>query len=182
MEASDISVVHFSPGRIRLRIPKLRGDESAAEALSRKLARIATVMHVHINTATASVLVLYDPEAPKASSALSSIAKTVGLPSDGLADHEVEKRLETAARGATQSGPSPMSNLVKSFASILNRGVGKCTLGTMDLRFLVPAFLVGMGVHSALRSRPLPLPAWYNYFWFAFGIFRAYNQRDEKQD
>lgn len=181
MVCSEPEIIHFTPGRIRIKVPSLRGDDAMAEALARKLGRIATVLHTSINTATTSVLVLYDPEAQKSEAAPAAIGKAIGLPVDALPG---DPRAWRAKRreSDTRQGPSTMGRLVGDFARSANRSASKLTLGTMDLGFLVPAVLVGMGVQSALRTRPLPLPAWYNHLWFAFGIFRAYNQRHEKQE
>jgi hypothetical protein len=52
----------------------------------------------------------------------------------------------------------------------------RTTTGGLDLRILVPAMMVLMGVKTLVTDGKRT-PAWYNYFWFAFGTFCTLNRR-----
>jgi hypothetical protein len=51
----------------------------------------------------------------------------------------------------------------------------RTTTGGPDLRILVPAILVLLGVKKLVTDGKNS-PTWYNYFWFAFGTFCTLNR------
>jgi hypothetical protein len=57
----DYTIVHSVPGRIRLRVERLRGDRLYAKRLETLLREVAQVNHVRINTTAASLVIQYDP-------------------------------------------------------------------------------------------------------------------------
>jgi copper chaperone CopZ len=54
--------LHNVPGRLRVKIPQVKGDEARAEAVRRMLLTIEGVSDVRVNTVTGSILVEYDPD------------------------------------------------------------------------------------------------------------------------
>jgi hypothetical protein len=58
----DYTIVHSTPGRLRLRIPRLLSDASYAKRLEKLLKAEARVRGVRLNQAAASIVVLYDGE------------------------------------------------------------------------------------------------------------------------
>ena len=58
---TDASVVSDVPGRLRVRVPNLRGEPDATRQLERRLASLAGVARAQVNAATGSVLIEYDP-------------------------------------------------------------------------------------------------------------------------
>ncbi|MBV9387912.1 MAG: hypothetical protein JOZ78_15925 [Chroococcidiopsidaceae cyanobacterium CP_BM_ER_R8_30] len=63
---TEMEVVHEIKGRVRLRIPQLRQDESYAEALRSRLQSLASVKTVKINSAAASITLNYSLAVPEA--------------------------------------------------------------------------------------------------------------------
>jgi hypothetical protein len=58
--ATDVEVVHVSPGRIRLLYPSGKGDAQALEALASRIRAIPGVTGTRTRTVTGSVLVLHE--------------------------------------------------------------------------------------------------------------------------
>ncbi|WP_072620987.1 HMA2 domain-containing protein [Spirulina major] len=58
--SNDYVIVHAVPGRIRLRIPRLRGDRLYAKQVQTLLTADARVKQVRINRAAASLVIQYD--------------------------------------------------------------------------------------------------------------------------
>jgi hypothetical protein len=57
---NDYVIVHAVPGRIRLRIPRLRGDRLYAKQVQTLLTADARVKQVRVNRAAASLVIQYD--------------------------------------------------------------------------------------------------------------------------
>ncbi|WP_416668628.1 HMA2 domain-containing protein [Egbenema bharatensis] len=58
----DYTIVHSTPGRLRLRIPRLLSDPGYAKRLEKLLKAEERVTGVRLNRAAASIVVLYDGE------------------------------------------------------------------------------------------------------------------------
>jgi len=61
---TEAAVVHQIPGRIRMRVPRLRTDETYAPLLQALLESIDSVSTACINAAAASVVINFNPEMP----------------------------------------------------------------------------------------------------------------------
>ena len=61
MVTSGIQIVHYLPGRVRVKLPMLKGNASLAGEVERTLGALQGVCHVDTSTTTGSVLVLYEP-------------------------------------------------------------------------------------------------------------------------
>lgn len=62
--ASEASVVHQTPGRIRIRVPRLKTDETYAPRLQNFLESMDKVNSISINVSAASVVISFPPEIP----------------------------------------------------------------------------------------------------------------------
>ncbi len=63
--AADASVVHQTPGRIRIRVPRLKMDETYASQLYFLLESMDNVSGIRINVSAASVVITFPPEIPE---------------------------------------------------------------------------------------------------------------------
>lgn len=75
MSDREIDIVHFTPGRIRLRVPRLKRERPFGGRLQQRLLQVQGIQQVEISDLTGSVLVLYDPDtlsAPGGGSALAA--------------------------------------------------------------------------------------------------------------
>ncbi len=61
MEAGDVKVVHFIPGRVRLKVPQLKRSPELKESMEAAFAAIPGVAGIEVNALTGSVLLSYDP-------------------------------------------------------------------------------------------------------------------------
>ncbi|MFZ5453541.1 MAG: HMA2 domain-containing protein [Thermodesulfobacteriota bacterium] len=79
--ASDTTVVHQTPGRIRLKVPRLRMDETYAPLLKSLLDSMDNITSIRINISAASVVIGFSPEIPGMEFAqrLTKIIKTGSL-------------------------------------------------------------------------------------------------------
>ncbi len=60
MAAQAIQVVHFLPGRVRVKLSGLKGNTALAREVQHTLVAIDGIQHVEVSPITGSVLVLYD--------------------------------------------------------------------------------------------------------------------------
>jgi hypothetical protein len=165
----DVQVVHAIPGRIRLRIARIRNDPALAADVEGRLARIEGVRQVEANPVTGSVLVVFKARDTMNEDPLSFLAATWPAELGSLEEH--------GANGGTTNGsgtPPAVDRRIVQFFGSLNSGVGQVTSG-FDLRVLVPLTLFALGVRSLIFSEKLPFPAWYDFFWFGLSTFVMLN-------
>ena len=74
--ATPAAIVHQTPGRIRLRVPRLRTDESFASRLQTLLELMDNVRSTRVNIEAASVVVSFNPGIPEAEFA-TKLVKTI---------------------------------------------------------------------------------------------------------
>ncbi|MGE3542010.1 MAG: HMA2 domain-containing protein [Candidatus Tectimicrobiota bacterium] len=178
MTTPAIQVSHFVPGRIRLKLPRLKGDTVLAQDVQRLLTALPGIQGVEVSTLTGSVLVLYDVALPQTYTLemlapLFGLAETLGLSQETLPMEELHQWWHLTANG-TKGLPAGAldSNLGAAWGS-LSAGVGHLTDSLGDIRSLLPLTLLFLGIRSFLVTEKLPFPSWYDYLWFAFGTYMA---------
>jgi hypothetical protein len=125
MVTSGIQIVHHLPGRVRVKLPRLKGNTSLAGEVERALAALQGVCHVETSTTTGSVLVLYEPRLLtsldlEAVGALRELAHTLGLPfEDGDMDL-FQHWVHTAANGTDTRAETP-TTLGSTITALLMR-------------------------------------------------------------
>ena len=171
-----IQLIHALPGRVRVRLPRLKGNASLAVEVERALRALVGIRHVETSTTTGSVLVLYEPRLLEsldldAFVPLLGLAGRLGLSFEDMDMDEIQGWLHMAANG-THAGPAPMlGNGIAAWLNSVNAGVTQVTGEWGELRTLVPLTLAFLGLRSLLLTEPLPFPAWYDYLWFAFSTY-----------
>ena len=176
MVTSGIQIAHYLPGRVRVRLPRLKGNASLAGEVERTLAALQGVSHVETSTTTGSVLVLYEPCLLasldlEAVGALMELAHRLGLSfEDGDMDL-LQHWAHAAANGRGAEPPTDVGSSITDFFDQVNTGVTRITGGWGEFQTLVPLTLAFLGVRSLLVTENLPFPAWYDYLWFAFSTF-----------
>ncbi len=63
--ATEASVVHQTPGRLRIRVPRLKTDETYAPRLQSLLESLDKVSSIRINVSAATVVISFPPEIPE---------------------------------------------------------------------------------------------------------------------
>jgi hypothetical protein len=163
-----VELLHAIPGRLRLRVPEIKGSPARAREVEQQVAGLKMmVRRVEANPVTGSILLVYDPDD---SAAIAELGRLF-LP---------ELELGTLA-----DPPAPVSDVETVTPSVVEEVVRnlrsmnaflRMTSGGLDLRVLLPATLVLLGIKALVTDRERT-PAWYNYFWFAFGTFCTLNRR-----
>ena len=180
MVTSAIQVVHFLPGRVRVKLPRLKGNASLAGEIERTLTALKGIRHVETSTTTGSVLVLYEARLPAsldldAVGSLMELAHTLGLSFEDVDMDVLQHWLHTVANGTRAETPTVLGNNITAFFDNMNAGVTQITSGWGELRMLVPLTLAFLGLRSLLFTDNLPFPTWYDYLWFAFSTFAILN-------
>lgn len=175
MTTKEIHVVHAVPGRVRLRVDRVRGNPALAQKAQEKLGRLPGIKEVEAKPQTGSVLIYYDVAGLLAEGALAALTDGFSelFPEMGAAATNlgIESLIGGLAAGETTRSST---SLVKSLEAI-NAEVTRIT-GGLDLKLLIPMTLLSLGVRSLWTSKELAVPAWYDYLWFAFSTFVMLNR------
>src|SRR5215471_9143192 len=113
MVTSGIQIAHYLPGRVRVRLPRLKGNASLAGEVERTLAALQGVSHVETSTTTGSVLVLYEPCLLasldlEAVGSLMELAHTLGLSFEAVDMDILQHWLHTVANGTHAETPTAL--------------------------------------------------------------------------
>ena len=182
MTIKGVHVVHAMPGRVRLRVDKVRGNPAFAQKAQDKLGRMPGIKRVEVKPLTGSVLIYYDAAALLAEGALAALTDgfselfpEIGAAATNLGLESLIRRLAAgdSPRGTSSPEPKAASNLVASLEAI-NAEVARVT-GGLDLKTIIPMTLLFLGVRSLWTSKKLAVPAWYDYLWFGFSSFALMN-------
>lgn len=178
-----IQIVHFIPGRVRLKCPRLKGNTVLASQIHQTLLALHGIWDVAASPTTGSVLIRYDPAMVDASTmatwdletlgSLMALAEALGLSMDTLDMDELQRWLHIAQHGMPPDIEPTLSYGVQTALGSMNNGVTQLTGGLTDLRLFIPLTLGLLGVRSLLVTEQLPFPGWYDYLWFAFGTYMA---------
>jgi hypothetical protein len=168
----SVAVIHAIPGRMRLRISSLKGNDDLARPLRERLSSIPGVAHVEVNPVTGSVLVVHHGQEPNAPELVHSLAQGLS-PIVGMDTQRLQAYLTHDAR---QRGSRPFLHResVHGFFSELNASVRSAT-GGVELNLLVPALLLLLGIRRLLVDGGLHSPRWYDFMWFGFATYLMLN-------
>jgi hypothetical protein len=160
------------PGRIRLRISRLKQNPAFGQVLLERLSAVQGIRRVEVNPVTGSVLVLYDGTEMAPLESLISIAETLTplFPEFDLT--ELEAWLDASADGSHAA--VPWAENLSTFLGMLNTKVGAAT-GGVDLKLLLPLALFLLGIRGLLVTGKGVFPTWYDLLWFSFGTFFMLN-------
>jgi hypothetical protein len=183
MAIKGVHVVHTMPGRVRLKVDKVKGNPAFAQKAQDKLSRVPGIKSVEAQPLTGSVLVYYDAAALLAEGALAALTDGFAelfpeIGADALHVGLDSLLTRLASGGPPQNAATPSRaalNLTESLAAI-NSGVGRIT-GGLDLKLLVPMTLLFLGARSLWTSKKMAVPAWYDFLWFGFSSFVLLNLR-----
>ena len=175
MGGGDIRVVHAIPGRIRLKIQKLKNDPAAAKEVAARLRRLPGIDRVEASPVTGSVVVSYDTGASVSDEITPGLSEAFGSTLfPGIDPTELQRQLTLRVNGS--GVPTPLANRIQRFLGGIDHGVERASRGTVDLRVLVPVALFCAGLAILSTSGTLPVPTWYDLMWASFVTFVALNQ------
>jgi copper chaperone CopZ len=78
MNIQNVKIVHFHPGRVRLRVKELRSAEALAREVEQTLGSVPGVTHVEASSLTGSILVEYDQSAIKSEQSIHALSDVLG--------------------------------------------------------------------------------------------------------
>lgn len=175
MGGGDIRVVHAIPGRIRLKIQKLKNDPASAKEVVARLRKLPGIDRVEVNPVTGSVVVSYGGGTSGSEEITPGLSEAFGSTLfPGIDPTELRRQL--SHRGNGSASPTPLANRIQRFLGGIDHGVGRASRGTIDLRVLVPVALFCAGLAIISTSGTLPVPTWYDLIWASFVTFVALNQ------
>jgi hypothetical protein len=161
-------LVHHVPGRVRLRVAEAKDSVVRMAALERRLAELAPVNDVAGNPVTASLVIRYD------ASRESHLRESLGELFPGL-ERAGRWKYRPSSNGHART--DALADDITMLFSAVDRQV-ETRIGAPGLKVLVPLLLAGFGLlllARGLMQRRLPVPRWYDLFWFALGTFFMLN-------
>jgi hypothetical protein len=170
-ELKGVTVVHALPGRVRLRIARIKENPELARRAQEKLSQVPGIHRVEANPATGSLLILYD---------LAMLASVEALgPLGGIfAELFPEVSLEELTAGLQElKEVGAIAHATGSLMGVFNTAGNPVPVPNLNLNILLPLTLLFLGVRSLTISKQTPFPAWYDYLWFAFSTFVMLNRR-----
>jgi heavy-metal-associated domain-containing protein len=168
MAIAGLKVVHAMPGRIRVKISRLKGNTALARQIQQRLPAVPGIQRVEVNLVTGSLLVLYNAAEMNPLDALMGLAETFTPLLPGLSMSDLEAWLTPSGNGSNAA--PPFAEGLATFFGTLNTQVGKAAAG-VDLKLLLPLTLFFFGIRGLLVAEKLSVPAWYDLLWFSFATF-----------
>ena len=165
-------VAHQVRGRIRVRLPKARGDYAALEKVKRSISPIHGVQSVDVNPATGSVVVEYDAnqhaDFPSVLARHAEANNLFTLTPPHIS--EVDEAVETIEKEAEfLAEHSEAARTVVEFFKRANQEVKRATNNQLDLQVLLP---LGLAVYAFLRlEADVATPLWVTLGIFSFNSF-----------
>ena len=157
--AETVYLEHSVPGRMRLRVPRPRTGQKVRQIAGR-VERARHVSSVEANATTGSLLVQFRADDP------------IDLIIDELrlAGFEIAKAFEGGP--ASVRTQSRVAAAVETVMSRANAQLHIATRGHVDIRLVVPAIYMALGVRNLLRQRGrLRDATWYQLMYWAFDSF-----------
>jgi hypothetical protein len=170
-ELKGITVAHALPGRVRLKIARVKENPELARQAQARLSQVPGIQGVEANPATGSLLILYDLAMLTSVETLGPLGEIFGELFPEVAVEELaaglQELMETGAEAQTTG------SLLGVLPSAANPGLFR----NLNLNLLLPLSLLFLGVRRLTTSKENPFPAWYDYLWFAFSTFVMLNRR-----
>jgi Heavy metal associated domain 2 len=170
VQARVIRLVHSLPGRLRLRLAWLRGEEEEATALAEMLARLGGMVRVTVRPYTGSVLCDYEPAEIDERAILEAVKAETGVRMLLRASDPEPKQVSADERAAVEEGTTIAKAVARAFRQI-NLDLLQATSGRLDLGTLMSLGFLSAGFVQLVRQRRIPVPPWFNLAWWAFRTF-----------
>jgi hypothetical protein len=185
MNNEAIKIVHAIPGRVRLKVPKIRKNSAFEAEIRDRLSTAKAIQRVEINPITGSVLLLYNPEEIRLPGPLFSLWKSFSSLFPDLNFEEIRSCLvssnspstPTSSSSASASSADPTVSRILELSRTANERLKKA--GSPDIKVLLPMTLLTLGVRGLLIAENVPFPAWYDFLWFSFSTFFILNPRKD---
>ena len=144
-----METLHYSKGRVRLKIALLKGNPEMAEHLENILSQIKPVKSYMINTTIGTLLVTYDETEVETSILIGSLIKIMGL------EEEINK-----------SKDGRLSYLMRDLLKGIDLAIYNNSKGILDGKSLLTISFLGLGIYQ-LKNKKI-LPNGVNLLWWAY--------------
>lgn len=159
-------IKHRSRGRLRLRIPQVKGQPKAMQRLAECARRISGVKSAEANPVTGSILLTLAADAvldaSKLSEALSSPDWSIEVIE--LASHALQPRVFAGGSEGTEA--------IAEFMEGADEAIRRATHNKLDLNLLLP-LAAAAGAVGMLGKTSSSTPLWATLMIFAFSSFAA---------
>lgn len=172
---------HVVPGRVRFRHFGMKSNPGLAAEFHEKLSATEGVAHVETNPTTGSVIVRYRPEATGLIDMLIKITAALGLSAAHIDPKEVEEWLHVLNVRTDDLG-SALAESMESLGHFMEDGLTSLTKREWNIGVVAPMVLTVLGLRSLLVCETLKTPSWYEYLWFAFGVYYTLNKPESPGD
>ena len=175
MEIEGLKVVHALPGRVRLKVARVKGNPALARQAQEKLAKVPGIKRVEAKADTGSLLIHYDLDDLFSTASLEILSATLGelFPEIEIATL-MAGLMSLTENPAAGTGPAIAAGITDTFGGI-NARLGKFT-GGLDLKVLAPLALILLGLRGMWTSEKVSSPSWSNLLWFGFASFVMLNR------
>jgi len=176
MEPEGLKVVHALPGRVRLKVAKVKGNPALARRAQEKLTKVPGIRQVEAQPGTGSLLIHYDMDQLCSMASLEILSETLGELFPEIEVLTLAAWLASLAEnpGAGTGGP-PMAASLTGSLKAANTRLAKLT-GGLDLKLLLPLTLVFFGLRRLWAAEEVAFPSWSDYLWFGFASFIMLNR------
>lgn len=144
-------ITHRTRKRVRIKIPRKRGDAIYFQTLKDKLERFHLVETVQANSLTGSLLII-----------------THHAEIDDIISFAESEKLFTSTRRHAKS--LSLSRQLVDPLTTFSDSMKRFSDGYVDLPGLIFLLLIGGGIYQVLKGN-LVIPPWYTFFWYGFGVF-----------
>jgi hypothetical protein len=150
MADSEIRMVHAIPGRVRLKVPKLRHNPTLARLIQERLGAVPGIQGVEVTPLTGSVVVRFDPQIVTAPESLMNLSETLTdlFPGLDLTQWVDFVRQSLSGEAAGLSWPEVVVDYGAGLKACLARALG----GLLDLRILIPLAFLYFGLPRLLKE------------------------------
>src|SRR5919197_459487 len=168
--ASAVDVLHAIPGRLRVRIARLRGDAALAASVIDELSGVAGVEQIEANPVTGSLLIVFDPRRFQTGESLASLWSVISRLFPDVDFTSLDLNAMSASLNGASHADSAQRNGDAAGLSGWANTWSNAEYGADGLRVL-PWVLAALGMRDLLFGKTNSAPAWHDYFWFAFATY-----------
>jgi hypothetical protein len=169
-DAQPARVVHHVPGRLRIKLTGVPVEAAYLAEVQRVLGNLPGVNSVHVNPASASIVVAYAPSDPVFCERLtqnSDVASWLSLESEDATLSGIDAALTAGVHYLEHH--SRLAESIVCTAEQMDSSLRRASDGYLDLKVLVP---LGLAVVTTLhKSRSRGTPMWLSVSTFAFNAF-----------
>jgi len=168
----EIELVHFIPGRFRLKSEGFKGKDSIVESILSVSHKIPVIENIEYNSITGSILITYDYTRRSEIINLMWQARLFGyMPSD------INTNLLTDVLCGEISPEQLLSDnrLVTTLTTLVIKDLCVVENKTDYIREMTTPALYYTGMRSLLLSTISPVTFWVDYIWVGFSTLTALN-------